>query len=167
MTHESSPMPDLTQLVGDETAESSKPRIPLWLALVAMALALVVALVILARIGGPLSGLLFPSGVPVPDGAKEIEHVKPDKGAEYWIYGTEDSGREVAAFYEDEGGTCRYTAMSSSESAPQGSTSVAQCLARKGDKGVDVSWEVYIGEGYPESEGGPTVFRIYKYDSVE
>jgi hypothetical protein len=125
------------------------------------------ALVILARIGGPLSGLLFPSGVPVPDGADEIDHVKPEKGAEYWIYSTEDSGRDVAAFYEQKGGTCRYTVTSSSQPAPTGSYSVARCLGRKGHEGVETSWEVFIAEGYSEEDGGPTIFRIYKYDTVE
>jgi hypothetical protein len=157
-------MPDLTQLVGDDAEVSSRPRIPMWLALVLMAIALVLALVILARIGGPLSGLLFPSGVPIPDGADEIDHVKPEKGAEYWIYGTDDSGRDVAAFYEDEGGICRYTATGLSEPAPEGSHSVARCLAKS--DGAESSWEVFIAEGYSEEDGGPTIFRVYKYETV-
>ena len=63
-----------------EGAEPARRRVPLGLALVVMALVLVVAALILARVAGPLYGLLFPAQVPVPERAEEIEHVKPEEG---------------------------------------------------------------------------------------
>jgi hypothetical protein len=147
--------------------ESSRRRIPLWLALLLMALGLLLAALILYRVAGPLYGLLFPLDVPVPSGAHELEHVKPDKGAEYWIYRTSETGESVAAFYEQEGGTCRYTPRPPGEEdfPVEGPYSIAQCTGSKKFAGLGVSWEVYIHAGYSEAEG-PTVFRVYKYGDV-
>ena len=97
----------------------------------------------------------------MPDGAHEVDHVKPDHGAEYWVYRTSQSGRDVAKFYEDEGGSCRYTSTQN-PATPGASYSVAQCSGKTEKAGVGFSWEVYIAEGYSENEG-PTIFRIYKY----
>jgi hypothetical protein len=162
--------PDVSQLVGDAApARRARPEIPLWFALLTMVVALLIAVVILGRVAGPLFGLLFPPDVPVPDDVQEIEHIKPDKGTEYWIYRTGQSGRDVAAFYEDEGGACRYTSQGSlgetGERVEGVSYSVAHCQGRSESGGIVTSWEVYIAEGYPESEG-PTIFRIYKYGEV-
>jgi len=153
-----------------ERGEQPRRSVPMGLALAAMAVVLVLAALILSRVGGPLYGLLFPAGVPVPDGAQEIEHVKPDRGAEYWVYRTGQTGREVAAFYESEGGTCRYSAQHPPSSDPDSRTagasySVATCRGRSESAGDGVSWEVSIAEGYTEDEG-PTVFRVTQFREV-
>src|SRR5690606_2665936 len=88
------------------------PALPVWGALLLMVAALALAAVILTRVAEPLYGLVVSSGVPVPEGAVEVERVKPERGAAYRIYRTSQSGREVAAFYEGEGGTCGCSAAS-------------------------------------------------------
>ena len=70
------------------------PAIPLWVALLLMVAALALAAVILTRVAEPLYGLVFSSGVPVPEGAVEVERVKPERGAAYRIYRTSQSGRD-------------------------------------------------------------------------
>ena len=154
---------------GDAVGKEQR-RVPMAVALAAMVVALALAALILSRVAGPLYGLLFPSEVPVPGGSQEIEHVKPDKGAEYWIYRTRLTGREVAAFYESEGGACQYSArqVQPDESDPRVegvSYSVATCRGSRQTAGIGISWEVFIAEGYSEDEG-PTVFRVYRYSEV-
>jgi len=145
----------------------SRRRVPMWLIIVSMVVGLLLSALILSRVAGPLYGLLFPLDVPVPDGAQEIEHVKPDKGAEYWIYRTTESGEAVAVFYEQEGGTCYFTPkpVGETEFPVEGPYSVAQCSGTEEFAGLGLSWEVFIHTGYPEAEG-PTIFRIYKYSEV-
>ncbi|MBN1679122.1 MAG: hypothetical protein JW966_02440 [Anaerolineae bacterium] len=157
------------QLPGDDTPENdagghAKRRtgrsVPVWIALPVMVGALVLAALILARIAGPLYGLLFPLEPPVPDGAKEIEHVKPDKGAEYWIYRSDRPGMEIAAFYEEDNGRCWYSPQPQ-EPVEGASVSIAQCTGYKESAGLRTSWEVYISE-----ENGQSVFRVYKFSEV-
>jgi hypothetical protein len=151
---------------GDQVGRRhSRFEVPVVVALAAMVAAVAFGAVILMRVAGPLYGLLFPIELPVPNGAQQIEHVKPDKGPEYWIYQTSMTGREVAAFYEKEGGTCRYTPEPPGGAASVvGPRSVALCTGQKEHAGLGIAWEVYIGEGYSGAEG-PTVFRLYKYSS--
>jgi hypothetical protein len=155
------------QAVNEEQQEQRHSRfeVPVVVALAAMVAAVAFGALILMRVAGPLYGLLFPIKLPVPGGAQVIEHVKPDKGPEYWIYHTGMSGLEVAAFYEKEGGTCRYTPEPpGGAESTLGPRSVAKCTGQKSHAGLGIAWEVYIGEGYSEAEG-PTVFRLYKYSS--
>jgi len=148
-----------------EVRRHSRFEVPVVVALAAMVAAVAFGAVILMRVAGPLYGLLFPIKLPVPGGAQEIEHVKPQKGPEYWIYHTSMPGLEVAAFYEKEGGSCRYVRdLAGGTGSTLGPRSVAKCVGKKSHAGLGVAWEVYIGEGYPEDEG-PTIFRLYKYSS--
>lgn len=139
-------------------------RVPLWAAIPFMLAVLVIAALILAQIGGPLYGLLFPGALPIPDGSEQVEHAKPDRGPEYWIYRTTKTGLEVARYYEEQGGTCSFTAQFGAENqpAPSGEHSVARCLGQSDNPAGGYSWEVYIADGYTGPEG-PTRFRIYKY----
>ncbi|MBI5958656.1 MAG: hypothetical protein HY866_07975 [Chloroflexi bacterium] len=150
----------------NEASEQPKRSRRMWITLVAMVIGLLFAVLILLRVVEPLYNLLFPFEVPVPDGVQEVDHVKPDKGEEYWVYRTTLSGEEVAKFYEKEGGTCRYlprqTVFDDDGSPVPGSYGVAECAGEKSGGGVGVSWEVIIHAGYSEAEG-PTVFRLYKY----
>ncbi len=135
----------------------------LWLIVPVGIAALVIAALILARIAGPLYGLLFPLDVPLPADAREVEHVEPDHGAAYSIYRTSLSGEEVAAFYEAEGSTCQYVGPVGEERQwRHGVQTIAQCRGSSTSDGQRVSWEVYIADGYPEDEG-PTRFRVYRY----
>ena len=140
------------------------PAIPLWLALVLMVAALALAVLILTRVAEPLYGLVFSSGVPVPEGAVEIERADPERGAAYRIYRTDQPGREVAAFYEGEGGACVYTAvpLAGTVETPQREHSVARCTGQADNAARGSGWEVFIAEGY-SAEEGPTNYRLYEY----
>lgn len=141
------------------------PAIPLWLALALMIAVLALAALILTRVAAPLYGLVFPRGVPVPEGAVEIERVQPEQGAAYRVYRTGQPGREVAAFYEGEGATCVYSAAPAAGDAaqtPQRERSVARCAGQSDSAARGSGWEVFIAEGY-SAEEGPTIFRVYEY----
>ncbi len=139
---------------------------PLWVVLLAMLVALALAALILSRVAGPLYALLFPPEVPVPPGAQEVAHEKPERGGEYWVYRTQRTGQEVAAFYEKEGASCRYSPVPDYVTSPSlgqgGPYSVAQCQGSHKLAGLGVSWEVNIHTGYSEQEG-PTIFRLTVY----
>jgi hypothetical protein len=159
---------ELTPAVPENGRQESGLRIPIWLALLVMIAALALAALILSRVAEPLYALLFPHEVPVPAGAKVVEHGKPDKGAEYWVYRTSMSGEEVAQFYEKHGATCLYTPIplefdenSQASEAYNGPYGVAQCSGSQHSGGLGVSWQVYIHAGYPDEEG-PTIFRLYQ-----
>ena len=153
-----------------ETRAESKPRrrlpaIPLWVALALMVAALVAAALILDRVAEPLYGLLFAEGAPVPAGAVETERVTPEQGAAYRLYRTDQPGREVAAFYEDAGGTCVYSAVppaGAADSAAEREHNVARCNGQSESAARSGGWEVFIAEGY-SAEKGPTIFRLYEY----
>jgi len=141
-------------------------RVPLWAALLAMTAALVAAGLILWRVAGPLYGLLFPLEAPVPPGASEERHEKPERGAESWLYRTAQTGNEIAAFYERQGGSCWYAPVPgyvADRSLPWGgSYAVATCTGVKKAAGLGVSWEVHIHTGY-QDQAGETMFRLYVY----
>ncbi|WP_119072268.1 hypothetical protein [Aggregatilinea lenta] len=147
-----------------ETAAASLRRQPpLWLALIIGVAALVLAALILVQIVPPLYALVFPLSTPLPDGAQEVEHGKPERGAEYRIYRIDMAGLDVAAFYEEQGSTCRYIGTAEDAlDASGGVHTVAHCTGTKESGGQSVSWEVYIADGYREDQG-PTRFRLYRY----
>lgn len=164
------PRPEIEDLTREQSesnkAQDGRREVAAWIVIPAMVLGLVLAALILSRVAGPLYDLLFPDPLPVPGGSEEVEHVKPDKGAEYWVYRTSKTGSEVARYFEKQGGTCRYTASAAPGSVPEtenpGEHSVARCMG-KGEGGASgFSWEVYIAEGYTP-DVGPTLFRIYKF----
>jgi len=139
------------------------PALPGWLALLLAAAALAAAALVLSRVAGPLYGLVSGRGVPVPDGAVEIERVTPDQGAAYRLFRTGQPGREIAAFYEDAGGSCVYAAAPGEGDPRLGrERSVAHCTGREANAARGTGWEVYIAEGY-SAEDGPTIFRVYEY----
>ncbi len=150
----------------DRDVSQPRSRVPVWAALLAMTAALVAAGLILWRVAGPLYGLLFPLDAPVPLGASAVRHEKPERGAESWLYRTALTGGEVTAFYEGQGGSCRYAPLPgyvADRSLPWGGPyAVATCTGKEEAAGLGVSWEVYIHTGYPD-EVGPTMFRLYVY----
>ncbi len=147
----------------DNSLPEASRGVPLWAVVLGMVLALGLAALILSRVAGPLYTLLFPPEVPVPPTAQVIEHHKPEHGPEYWVYRTAQSGQAVAAFYEGEGATCRYSPLPDYVTDPSlgqgGPYSVAQCQGSQRVAGLGVSWEVLIHTGYAE-EVGPTIFRL-------
>lgn len=150
----------------DHQATKSRGGVPLWVVLLTMLIALGLAALILSRVARPLSALLFPPEAPVPPEVEMVEHQKPERGAEYWVYRTQRSGQEVAAFYESEGATCRYSPVPDYVTNPSlgwgGPYNVAQCQGSHKVAGLGVSWEVIIHTGYA-AEVGPTMFRLTVY----
>lgn len=153
-------VPDLGQLVGDESASPIPPPparrrpIPTWVIVAGMAVALILAVIILLRIGGPLYNLVFPTSLLKPDGVEEVEHNDPEKGTENWLFRTDQSAQDVVRFYEDEGGTCTYKPEMESGRVD------AYCTGETSDYG----WEVFISSTSADAQ---TVFRIFKYDSFD
>ena len=140
-------------------------RVPRWALVVALALAVAFGALVVVRVAAPLHGLLFPLRAPVPEEAQEVEHGTTERGEmDYWIYRTDQSGRAVAQFYEQQGSTCRYAArpIEIRKDVPY---NVAYCYGYEDGVVRSVAWEVFIAEGYPENEG-PTIFRLYTYDRV-
>lgn len=153
------------QIAPQADPERSGLRIPMWFALPVMAIVLILSGVILIRVWGPLSDLLFPAEVPVPDGVQEVEHAEAAADAEYWVYRTDRPASEIAAFYEAQGGVCEYQSPPRPGDLVEGqSYRAAVCISNPEDK--DMRWEVLINEGYLPEEG-PTVFRIYHYEGLD
>ncbi len=160
MANESPNAPDLGQLVGDDsppgpvTGRSRRAPLPTWVILAGMAVALILAVIILLRIGGPLYDLVFPTSLLKPDGVEEVEHNDPEKGTENWLFSTDKSADEVIRFYEDEGGTCTY------KPEVEAGRVDAYCTGKTSDYG----WEVFISSTSADAQ---TMFRIFKYDSFD
>jgi hypothetical protein len=152
---------------GEDDGQASGRRIPVWFTLIVMVVALIGAALILSRVAGPLYGMLFSIDPPVPKGVHKLEHTK-EKAGESWLYRTTMTGREVAAFYEDEGGDCRYSPLPDNPELLPGGVSykIAECSGHKDHFGSGITWEVIISEGYSETDG-PTVFRLFKFEDVK
>lgn len=181
--------PDL-DLVQDTTTVSSeaspKPRlvIPIWVALAAMVLAVVVAGIIISSIAKPLLNLISPEepDIPLPPGA-HLEKVDEESGyaTTEWLYGSTMPGCEVALFFDrHEGVDCIYTPlacpMGSDATAaaeieptpiPEGETAsssfsqVATCNKQVKEVASSYTWRVSIFDGY--SGEYRTKFRIYLF----
>ncbi|NDJ76895.1 MAG: hypothetical protein GYB65_11605 [Chloroflexi bacterium] len=148
--------------IAADNGEKRRFQIPMWFALTAMLIALVFAGLIISRVARPLYTLVFPFKPLAPSGSEEIDHDEPDKGPEYWIFRTDRSAAEVAEYYESEGGRCTTTNTTGVPKQQQEQLqTTTYCKGQKENVVMDIYWEVYIREGYSESEG-PTVFRFYK-----
>ncbi len=180
--------PDLG-LVPDDAAPSETPKkprvvIPVWVALAAMVLAVVVAGVIISSIAEPLLNLISPEkpDIPLPPGT-HLE--KKDEESNYatteWLYGSKLPGCEVAAFFDQhEGVECIYTPMAcpvdveatatpevEPTPTPEGGTitanfsQVAVCSKQVKEVASSYTWRVDIFDGY--SGEYRTKFRIYLF----
>ncbi len=181
--------PDLVQ---DDSAApsntSQKPRVvvPVWVALAAMVLAVIVAGVIISSIAEPLLNLISPEApdIPLPPGA-HLE--KTDEESKYatteWLYGSKLPGCEVAAFFDEHDGVeCIYTplacpvgpeATAAAQLAPTSTpenddgrvtarfSQVAVCSKYVREVASSYTWRVDIFDGY--SGDYRTKFRIYLF----
>lgn len=179
------------ELVPDDTAASSntsqKPRVvvPVWVALAAMVLAVIVAGMIISSIAEPLLNLISPEepDIPLPPGT-HLEK-KDDEGnyaTTEWLYGSKLSGCEVAAFFDEHDGVeCIYTplacpvgaeATATAQVAPTATpddddrvtarfSQVAVCSKYVREVASSYTWRVDIFDGY--SGDYQTKFRIYLF----
>lgn len=161
--------------------EIKKPRIvvPIWVALAAMVLALIVAGIIISSIAKPLLNLVLPvdPDIPIPSGAHLDEELDdPGYGTKQWLYSSQQTGCQVALFFDDiEGVECIYSPGACAElyitPAPgqsdpdEGSqntfSQTGTCTKRVKEVASSYSWRVEIFHGY-EGEY-QTKFRVYLF----
>ncbi|MFP4321523.1 MAG: hypothetical protein ACLFTK_03640 [Anaerolineales bacterium] len=147
-------------------------QIPLWLALVAMLVAIIIAALIALQLFGPLVSLVLPitAEVPVPPGSTEREYIDTSRTSDgEWLYGSDLDACQVARFYIDEtDSTCNFTpyacitndAGEFVESNPANTGTVAICRGQEEGIVDSFAWEVYISSRGGEYE---TLFRAYLY----
>ncbi|MBI5928836.1 MAG: hypothetical protein HY862_05970 [Chloroflexi bacterium] len=179
--------PDLVQ--DDSTAptevKTHKPRIviPMWVALAAMALAVVLAGIIISLIAKPLLNLVSPEkpDIPVPSGAHLDEKDEdPNYADTQWLYSSKQTGCEVALFFDKEDDVeCTYSPYACAADATTTATPgieptptaegtigasfsrVATCTKRVKQVASSYTWRVEIFDGY--SGEYQTKFRIYLF----
>ncbi|NDJ86426.1 MAG: hypothetical protein GYB66_11100 [Chloroflexi bacterium] len=150
-------------------AQSSRFRIPIWVLVVGMIFALVLAGFVVLQVVEPLADLLLDSGsdVPVPDGAS-LERERDDVGSasKEWLYATEQTGCDVAKFYADQGANCTFApyacGLENEQTAYDSMFHVATCIKSEKNSVGGYSWRVDISSGF--QTGKPTRFSIALYD---
>jgi hypothetical protein len=161
---------------------NKKPHIvvPVWVALAAMVLAIIVAGIIISSIAEPLLNLVAPNEpeIPLPAGAHLDEELDdPGYGTKQWLYSSHQTGCQVALFFDDiEGVECIYSPNSCTELfvtpgtepndepnefAQDGFSQTATCTKRVKEVASSYSWRVEIFSGY-EGEY-QTKFRVYLF----
>ncbi len=117
---------------------------------------LLFAAVVVARIAGPLAGMIAPPNPPVPEGAeKEISRHK-EAGIDEWVYATEMNACDVLAFYEDRGGSCIIDESACISGETQSSTPdggplpMGRCSGAENFSIFSYRWEVYVHYAYPD-----------------
>lgn len=145
--------------------------IPIWVALAALLVALILAGIIMSNVLGPLVDLVFPEkvDVPLPSGAVELEHTEDSKTAdEEWFYGVDEDACKVSWFYEQGDASCNFMPTMcdmGEDNVPylildEPGALVARCF---GEKPADVSgysYEVLVSTGSTDYQ---TYFRVYLY----
>ncbi len=156
-----------------EQENSGGLHIPMWVALAGLLLSLILAAVIMRNIISPIADLIFPASVdiPLPDGAKEIEHLKESKTAEEeWLYQVEGDACEISWFYQGEARSCQYSPgmcqMDEEQDKPilinpAPDALVAKCTGGESTEVTGYSWEVMVSTG---STGEETYFRVFLYE---
>jgi hypothetical protein len=160
---------------------AKKPRIvvPIWVALAAMVLAIIVAGIIISSIAEPLLNLVSPNDpdIPIPSGAHLDEELDdPGYGTKQWLYSSQQTGCQVALFFDEiEGVECIYSPGACAElyitpapgqddpsdGAENTFSQTGTCTKRVKEVASSYSWRVEIFDGY-EGEY-QTKFRVYLF----
>ncbi len=141
----------------------------MWLPLAALIIAVLVAAVIVARIGGTLSALVSPPQPVLPPDAM-LQSQGSDTVGNWWLYQTDVAGCKVAKLYKDSLGDCSYSPMSGcnpdGSGGPQfdvaGGQEIAECAGRQTVGSYSVMWRVNISVSTDPKTQTQTVFRIYR-----
>lgn len=104
------PYPRTPDEVRDDDAQDDAPtgcQPPLWLVGLALVV-LVFAGIFSVQLLNVVYGLVFPPSAPRPAGLIELAHQSEGARADRWHYQSDLTPCEVVAFYEAEGGICRF-----------------------------------------------------------
>jgi hypothetical protein len=144
--------------------------LPIWMPLVGLLSAFVLAIAVGATICPTLSALIFPPGprLPTTGPVHEISHQSEGTGLDEWVYGTDLSGCAVAQFYMDWLKNCVYDPSVGCKNGADGSLivpqedgyHVVQCMGKQVVGSDTLAWTVYVSSGY--SKGDKTVFRLIR-----
>lgn len=139
----------------------AKSRLKGALTLIAVAVALVTAFFVGVQVISVLSAILFPPTPPVVANATLISTTNHDYGVDDWVYETEVDACDVAAFYLEMGGVCRFPPATCGEitfEIPQYNQHVARCIGDVEFSIFAMRWRALISTG--DRNGSATVFRI-------
>ncbi len=147
-------------------------QIPLWLALAALLMALLVAGFIALTLFEPLVSLVLPSSpeVPIPPGSVEQDYFPDSRTSDgEWLYSNPQDACQVAEYYiTDADSTCNFTpyACVRDEAGELmvadafARTSIARCSGTHEGIVDSYAWEVFITNGGRQTD---TQFRVYLY----
>ncbi|NJL92780.1 MAG: hypothetical protein HC915_03180 [Anaerolineae bacterium] len=158
------PQPPATSPAAEHTRTGN--RIPLWVALAGMIVALILGGVIIASILQPLVNLVFPGEAepPLPEGVLELQHVEDSRLAdEEWLYATTLAPCDLARFYVEAGSTCSLSPGACLEEEPSVSgvgETIGTCQGTHEEVLASYSWRVEITSNIGQY---PTIFRLYLF----
>lgn len=147
-------------------ADPAGGGIPVWLGLLALAGALVLALVIGVQIISALYAMIAPPVPPLPADVVEMEHLSTAHGIDEWLYGSQDDPCAITAFYAEQGATCTPREINlcdgarltiEADSVPI-TTPISTCTGGGTFSVFDYAYRVNVWAGY--GEVSPTRFRV-------
>jgi hypothetical protein len=161
----------LTENLGDSVPTVSSKQnegLPIWMPLVGLALALILAIYMGVRIIPTLSGVVLPPDPPLPTGGTMamIKHEGKGVGLDEWLYGTNLHGCQVAQYYKQRFAECIFDPDSNCQNGgtlpmqPGVSAFIARCGGKDTFGAYQLTWTVYISTGYAEQ--GRTHFRVIR-----
>jgi hypothetical protein len=150
------------------TAPDNNKGLPVWIPLLALVAAFVVAMLVAIRICPTLTALVIPPDPPLPPVATTLKlHETKVVGVDEWVYSTDAEGCEVAQFYVARVGNCVYdpdSGCNGPSRAPGGNPisplHVVRCQGNQSFGLYRVDWTVYVTTGIPE--GGRTSLRVIR-----
>lgn len=152
-----------------QKSADDKGGVPVWMPLVGLLAAFLVALLVGASICPTLSALVLPPGPKLPSGTvTEKTHESKAAGEDEWLYGADLDGCAVAQFYVSWLGDCNFSpvvdckngATKSVIGEPGRSYHIATCTGKTTVGNYSLAWTVYIDSGF--STGDRTVFRLIR-----
>jgi hypothetical protein len=155
--------------VNEPNVVNDKTGLPAWVPLIGLFIAFGMALFIGARICPVLSALVIPPNPRLPTGMiNQVEHIQKGSGLDEFVYSIDQTGCEIAAFYEDWLHDCVYDPDISCGSkgsehrfiTPNQSYHVATCTGSQSIGVFSMNWTVYVASGY--SNGPKTFFRVVR-----
>lgn len=153
----------------DVKASNDKGGVPMWMPLVGLLAAFVVALLVGASICPTLSALVLPPGPKLPPGTvNEVLHESKAAGEDEWLYSTNQDGCAVALYYTNWLVNCDYSPTVACKNGktdniignPKRSFHVATCMGKQVVGNYSLNWTVYIDSGM--TSGDVTVFRLIR-----
>ena len=170
------------EVVNDEQAPSESPskkllggcipQLPPWVVVALMILALMITAVVIRRIAGPLSDLVFgtETEVPIPDGATLVSEEEGGSAARTMRYSTQQDACVVYRFYLSHQGVectstpnaCTSEGMINLNENTSSFRTVGSCRKTESNTVSGFSWEVIISGGY--AQGPATQFFISVFE---